>query len=76
MASGAPKSPRICCELKTLDNLAFLTKISLTRKVNRKKRGRLLVHGFKEFLVTLGAVHLVKQEFHRLNYAKLRQHFA
>jgi hypothetical protein len=46
----------------------FLAEISGSRKV-RKNRGKLLVHGLKKFLVILGSMHLILQEFHRFNHA-------
>lgn len=37
--------------------------------------GPLDVHGFEEFLVGLGALHLVEQELHRLDRVELREQF-
>jgi hypothetical protein len=54
-----------------LDIFAFLTKISVARKV-AGNRGKLLVHGLKKFFVVLGSMHLILQELHRVDYAELR----
>lgn len=36
----------------------------------------LLVHGFKEFFIALGPMHLVQQELHGFHHAELGQHLA
>jgi hypothetical protein len=33
-----------------------------------KKKGKLLVHGLKKFLIIFGSMHFILQEFHRFNH--------